>query len=233
MTGDQLKTYYERLKRYFKSDIQALIHADDHKENVGCGPYLLVTCSAIDFLGNLHHAKRNLDENVSEGFKHYVTIFLTKVNRVYGLPDVPKLIYKIIRCGQVHEAIVKPGVYIGKRNNKDAHLKFLSISPERSKEIVPKWIYFDVRIFAEDFLDSLKYFEESFNSKGELERMAKKLQEHLDDIKEKFQNINPGIDVLNVNPSNFSELYNTTSATPYIEGGTYLKDNFADIISGD
>lgn len=233
MTGDQLKTYYERLKKYFKSDIQALIHADDHKENVGCGPYLLVTCSAVDFLGNLHHDKSEIKNQSSEGFKHYILKFLSKINPVYGLPDVPELIYNIIRCGQVHEAIVKPGVYIGKRNKKDEHLKYLSISLEKSKMIAPKWIYFDVRIFAEDFLNSLPYFEESFNSKTELERMAKKLQTHLEKIKKRLQKINPKIDILKIDPSNFAELYNTTSSTPYIEGGAYLKEEYLDIIAGE
>ena len=233
MTGDQLKMYYERLKNYFKSDIQALIHADDHKEDVGCGPYLLVTCSAIDFLGNLHYDKQVLDKNIGDGFKHYVSNFLMKVNTIYGLTGVSDLIYKIIRCGQVHEAIVKPGIYIGKRNKRDEHLKYLSISPHRSIINVPKWVYFDVRIFAEDFLESLQYFEKEFAVQNKLIEMAERLDRHLTKTTEELQKINPQIETIEINIFNFDRLYNTTSATPYDEGGPFLKENYIDIVSGD
>lgn len=125
---DFLESYYKQLRHYLVSDITSLKKSDDSGNDTGCGPYLLTTSSGIDFLGNLSCAGKKLKDNPSKGFKHYVTEFLGKVNPKYKAEKAPEFIYKIIRCGQVHEAIVKHQVIIGKkREHKKYHLRILSI----------------------------------------------------------------------------------------------------------
>ena len=77
----------------------------------------------IDFLGSLaipkeelpEHAKQSkgLERKSTTGSKWYIRTYLGVVRSVYSSASVDDLIYKTLRCGQVHEGIVKRGVLIG------------------------------------------------------------------------------------------------------------------------
>jgi hypothetical protein len=182
MEEEELKRHYEHIKHYLRSDIEGLIEADESGKNMGCGLYLLVACSGIDFFGNLYHPGKEL-RNVrhGKGFKLYVEKFMGQVNPIYRRNRVSEFLYERVRCGQIHEAIAKPPVRIGKGGSKIEHLTY-----ENSSK---KSIYFDVKIFAEDLLKSLEFFEKVFEKPEELRDMSDRLQRHID----KLTAINPDL----------------------------------------
>lgn len=220
-----LKLYYDQIKHYLKSDIRGLMESDDSGGDVGCGPYLLSACSGIDFLGTLSlpysGSGSGLKGKSRKGFKNYITKFLSKVDRIYAYNKVDDFIYTIIRSGQVHEGIVKQGVLIGKKLGREYHLKILAFREEDSRNEgdprveIKKFRYFDTRVFAEDFLKSLDYFEELFRDASKIEEMAQGLSDNYQEMLNDLQGNLPDLEEKDVNEYKLSDLYELSSSTPY------------------
>ena len=219
----EVRSYYEKITGYLKKDLSALMLSDDKGYDVGCGPYILTTCSGIDNLGEIF-APRTFRRNAA-WFKFFIREYLGKVQQVYQNNKVDTFIYKVIRCGQIHEAIVKPGVLIGKQH-KEYHLKILKIAKEWGSLTPIKLVFFNVRSFAEDFLASLKYCEEKLKDDGVIVKSYDFLvsRDHKNEkIQRKFQ---PKLEEVEINYDNFSTLYQSSSSSPRVQGGTYLKEEF-------
>jgi len=225
-----------QIKHYLKSDINSLQKSDDNGYDVGCGPYLLTTCSGIDFLGSLScpSSKHGLEGKSHDGYKYYVPKILGMVDLKYKADNVATWIYKFVRCGQVHEAMVKFKVIIGKKWGREYHLKLLSI-PEKTDEIKnrKKVIYFNPRIFAEDFVDSLAHFEKLFEVDENIERMYCNLIKAKKKTEEDLNKIWNTLDVnqVDVNDKICDNIYEyITSASPYTKPLGKLRDDWLDLI---
>lgn len=221
---DFLESYYKKVRHYLVSDITSLKKSDDSGNDTGCGPYLLATSSGIDFLGNLSCPGKKLKDNPSRGFKHYVIEFLGKINPKYKAEKVADFIYKIIRCGQVHEAIVKHQVIIGKKpEHKKYHLRILSIRNPTDQTGKPvEIIYFNPRIFADDFLNSLRHFGESFDNAAKIKEMADRLEDNLNLTSDEVRKTWPDLEREYLDEKSIRDLYEWGSASPHQPEGSLI-----------
>lgn len=226
-----LQSYYKDIRDYLESDIKALQECDASGKDTGCGPYLLTTCSGIDFLGtlSLRDAEGGLKGKSKKGFRHFLITFLGRVNPLYEVDDVADFIYQFARNGQVHEAIVKPRIMIGK--NEAHHLKILSIvqnsdKPEDRQEIM----YINTRKFADEFLQSLDYFEKLFDDHTNVEKMADRLLIHLEEthkeIVTKWESLKAKLSVIEIDDTTNLELYERGSMAPNYEPPATLSSSY-------
>lgn len=228
-----LERYYKDIRHYLEGDINALKECDNTGNDTGCGPYLLTTCSGIDFLGSLSlpDAGGGLKRKSGRGFKHYVTTFLRQVNPLYKDTEVADFIYQFARNGQVHEAIVKPRIMIGK--NETYHLKILSIvkntdKPEDRQELM----YINTRKLADEFLQSLDYFERLFDDDTKVERMTDRLSNHLEKTKKevatKWESLKAKLSVIEIDDRTNFHLYERGSMAPDYEPPAELSHDYWD-----
>lgn len=210
--------YFNKITSYLKSDINALKSSDDKGIDVGCGPYLLTTCSGIANLGELFFPDATKDET---RFTNYVKKYLGQVDSVYRKNNVDRFIYKHIRCGQVHEAIVKSRVLIGKKFD---HLITLLIDDCEGGFI--KIIYFNPKSFADDFIKSLVFSEEDLRNEDIINKFTISLEQRYNSHEEALNKYWPELSEMKIDYNNFSSLYESSSAAPNFPGGIYLKENF-------
>lgn len=217
-----MRAYFRKITDYLSGDIKALQKADDTGNDVGCGPYLLTTCSGIDNLGELFFPE--LKAQSGAPFMAYVRNYLGGIDPIYKKNNVDKFIYVHIRCGQVHEAIVKSQVLIGKKKGRECHLKRLLIDTGagNNKEVV----FFNPRLFADDFLASLRICESDLDKQEVIDKASNFLRQRYDSHERSLTGYKPDLEEVRIDSNNFSELYQSSSTSPYFPGGTYLKDDF-------
>lgn len=237
-TKEEFLRYYWQIKHYLESDINAMKRCDEKGSETGCGPYLLTTCSGIDILGTLSDPNapsgKALKHYSGRAFKYYVKKFLGTVNPIYKSPELADFIYEFIRNGQVHEAVVKPRVVIYK--NEKYHLKILSIArslsdPTNRKEVV----YFNPKMFADEFLNSLKHFQELFKDDTKIKKMATRLSELRNLALTSLKDLWPDLEEIKINHITYDELYKLGSLAPNGKGGARsesaeLREDFWEIL---
>lgn len=216
---------YQMITDYLKGDINALKRSDDLGNDVGCGPYLLTASSGIADLGEIFFPDANKD---GTRFTSYIKKYLVQVDPVYNRNNADIFIYKHIRCGQVHEAIVKSQVIIGKGKGRDYHLKRLLIDTVSGNSI--KAIFFNPRLFADDFLESLKYCERDLEDAILIEKISNFLTERYKSHVESLRNYEPDLEEIIINSDNRDDLYNHTSSARGSPGGVFLKEDFWKLI---
>ena len=151
MTNEELRKYVLEILSYLRSDFSGYEEAREKGVKSGAGPYLLTASSGIDFLGSLavpedkltEYAKKGkgLERKSAAGSKWYIRTYLTKVKSTYLANGVDDLIYKSLRCGQVHEGIVKKGVLIGTRMGEPLHLKILTLKESDAEDSPLKCVF--------------------------------------------------------------------------------------------
>lgn len=208
--------YFNKITSYLKSDINVFNSSD-----IGCGPYLLTTCSGIANLGEIFFPDATKDET---RFTNYVEKYLSQVEPIYKRNNVDKFIYKHIRCGQVHEGIVKPGVLIGKKLDRVYHLVTLLI--DDCKGNVVKIIYFNPKLFADDFIKSLKFCEDDLKNEGAIKKLSTILKQRYDSHEKDLDKYRPELNEMEIDYGSFSSLYESSSSAPRFPGGIYLKGDF-------
>jgi len=218
---EEIVQYFNKITSYLKSDISALNFCDDKGKDVGCGPFLLTTCSGIANLGEILFPDVTRDE---PRFTNYIKKYLGQVEAIYKRNNVDKFIYKHIRCGQVHEGIVKSGVLIGKKLDRTYHLVSLLI--DGCKGNVKKIIYFNPKLFADDFIKSLKFCEKDLKNTDALQNVSIFLKQRYDLHENDLDKYRPELDEKKMDYNNFGSLYESASSTPYFPGGMYLKEDF-------
>ncbi len=225
-----VEEYYRKIKRYLESDIKALIDCDQSGRAIGCGAYLLIACSAIDFLGALAYAGESEEKYSGRRSQGYIKKYIGEVDTVYKDERVAEYIYKVIRCGQVHEAIAKCSSIIGTSHERDFHLKIIALPQESNSKKIVKGIYFNPQIFAIDLLASLDLFEKELKDDPKIEKMYNFLKLQRDEALEYLRNNKPTLQEKDVDETTFGELYNFSSATPHFAGGARLKEEYLEFL---
>jgi len=229
MTDEQLLDYVKHVLNYIKSDIDSY-NSQGAINRIGAGPYILTTCSGIDLFGALAVPETELSEKAKEtndlkrksaaGSKWYIKKYMGKVKNDYKNPDISKSLYHDLRCGQVHEGIVKAGLLIG-LNHEKYHLQLLSIRESSRSNDVIKVFFIDTCVFANDFLESTEHFIHEIAHDDVLRSRAK------DRLRAHIRNANPvnlrSVPEVNIDVTEFGELYNTSSSSPYDPGGFWLR----------
>ena len=232
---DFLNLYVDKIIHYLTSDIKGYFKAEDNGIDIGCVPYLLSASSGIDFLGSLSIPFSQLGPNVQPGLNgkstkgspYFIKEFMGQVDTVYCANGIPEFIYKVVRCGQVHEAIVKVGVLTGKKYGRDYHLKQLSISQGsvysgQSKDFV----YLNASVFAEDFILSLPYFKSLMGDRSRATEMADRLLDYFNSLGSMVPGF-PSSSKIEIDDKICEELYERGSSSPFDSAGsTTLRNDF-------
>lgn len=236
MKAEELCEYVGQIFTYLKSDLSAYEKARDSGVRIGAGPYLLTASSGIDFFGSLavpneelsDYARkcRGLKGKSAPGSKWYIRTYLGVVDPTYSVIKVDDMIYKTLRCGQVHEGIVKEGVLIGTEMSDELHLKILKLKESDAEGPPLKVVYINTRILASNFIDSIEHFVKDMKSDGSfVNEMATRLSDHLSATEYVCQNI--GLPEQEVDPDIFDEIYDISSCSPQeMEGSYTLRNRF-------
>ena len=236
MEKDELHKYVQQIISYLKSDFLSYEEARKRDIKIGAGPYLLTASSGIDFLGSLAIPAQELSSNAqrlkglegksTSGAKWYIKTYLGPVRSIYASPSVDDLIYKTLRCGQVHEGIVKRGVLIGTEMSEDYHLSILEVKESGGEGTSIELIYVNTRILAMDFINSTGRFVKDMVEKDKsASKMASRLSDHLDAT----TNLSHGLTLPKheVDDDAFSAIYEFSSCSPDNPSGSYyLKPHF-------
>ena len=235
MTNDDLRKYIQQILSYLRSDIQAYEESRKAGATIGAGPYLLTASSGIDFLGSLAVPDVELNDyeiegtglkrKSTKGSKWYIKTYLTKVNSIYGNTSVPNFVYTALRCGQVHEGIVKRGVLIGTRHPA-YHLSILEISASDTGTTTKTGAYVNTRILAQDFISSTDSFvEDKINHDQPASKLASRLSEHLEATSDQSESVN--LPRLQLDGDSLADVYDFSSSSPYDSGPRYsLKSRY-------
>ena len=235
MNNEDLRKYTQQIISYLKSDFKAYEKARDVGVTIGAGPYLLTASAGIDFFGSLgvpvgelnDYEKQGtgLKRKSAKGSKWYIKNYLTKVNSKYGNIGVANFLYTALRCGQVHEGIVKRGVLIGTRH-QDYHLSILEIrvSDDETKTIARTYV--NTRILAQDFISSIDFFVgDKINQDQSASELSSRLSEHLKATSDMSESIE--LPRLKLDDDSLADVYDFSSSSPYETGPRYtLKSRY-------
>lgn len=230
MTNDDLRKYVQQILSYLKSDFDAYEEARKAGVTIGAGPYLLTASSGIDFLGSLavpdgelkdYEIKgTGLKRKSTKGSKWYIKTYLTEVNPKYGNAGVPNSVYTALRCGQVHEGIVKRGVLIGTRH-PDYHLSILEIRESDTDTTTITAAYVNTRILAQDFISSTDCFvEDTVNQDQSASKLASRLSEQLEATSDPSKSVD--LPRLQLDDDTLADVYDFSSSSPYDSGPRYI-----------
>lgn len=222
--------YLHQVLGYLRADLGGYFRAKAARIHVGCGPFLLTTCSGIDFLGSVSVPDSLLDPKVQKcktldgkskaGFCYYTKKFLGQVDGQYAADKMPEYLYKVLRCGQVHEAIVKRGVILGDKAGRKYHLKNLPLMPP------DKFFYFNSEQFAADFTESFALFTNAVNQDNSI---AKTIHDRLKDYESELGSLPPvpvSVTTVSLDDTTRALLYDSSSASPLNPGSSTLKKKF-------
>ena len=225
MTKVELLAHIDQVLAYLRSDVGSY-------SGTVAGPYLLTAFSGIDFFGSLGvpESKRNDSKKQGRGLLNksrkgslwYIKKWMGQIREQYAKPALATCLYDDVRCGQVHEGIVKPGLLIG-LNRKKLHLKCLFFDGGTRGASLPDAgvLFVDTAVFADDFLRSSQLFLDEIRHDDCLcKRALARLNEHLQQAVTDCSGFG---DVVNVGPDEFEELYETSSASPNDPGGYWLR----------
>lgn len=116
-----IKTY---LKNYFYrwliKDIKIILRIMEDEKIEFTLPIVLLVCSGIDFSGGLMCGFKS--DNVGSRSKLYIKEWMGRINNLYADEDISEVIYNLVRCGSVHQAMYKKGVEIISDSSIDIHL---------------------------------------------------------------------------------------------------------------
>ncbi|MFH1717616.1 MAG: hypothetical protein ABIF19_09720 [Planctomycetota bacterium] len=229
MTKGELLAHIEKVLAYLRSDVESYKVASE----IGAGPYLLTAFSGIDFFGSLGVPDSELNDRKKQGrgLLHksrtgslwYIREWMGQIREQYAKPALATCLYTDVRCGQVHEGIVKPGLLIGLRH-KELHLRRLCLDGGTRGASLPDVgvLFVDTAVFADDFLRSSQVFLDTISHDDCLcQRALARLDEHLQQAVTDISGLG---DAVNVGPAEFQELYETSSASPNDPGGYWLRD---------
>jgi len=235
MTNDDLRKYAQQIISYLKSDFNAYERAREAGVTIGAGPYLLTASSGIDFFGSLGVPDGELTDyeiqgtglkrKSTKGSKWYIKNYLTRVNSQYGNTGVANFVYTALRCGQVHEGIVKRGVLIGTRH-QDYHLSILEIRVSDADTTTTARAYVNTRILAQDFISSTDSFiEDKINQDQSASKLASRLSEHLRATPDQSESVD--LPRLQLDDDSLADVYDFSSSSPYDTGPRYsLKSRY-------
>lgn len=236
MTREELRKYVHQIIAYLKADFHSYEEAREKSVKIGAGPYLLTASSGIDFLGSLAIPKEELPEYAKQskglerksttGSKWYIRTYLGVVRSVYSSASVDDLIYKTLRCGQVHEGIVKRGVLIGTEMPNNYHLSILDVRESSDDDQTIRLICVNTRILAQDFISSTDHFVKDMVGQDPFaSEMASRLSDHLSAIPDPSQGL--ALAKHEVDDDAFSAIYEFSSGSPDNPSGSYsLKPAF-------
>jgi len=230
MKKDELRKYVHQIISYLKSDFGSYEEARKKGIKIGAGPYLLTASSGIDFLGSLAIPAKELSTNAQRlkglegkstaGSKWYIKTYLGPVRSVYTSPSVDDLIYKTLRCGQVHEGIVKRGVLIGTEMPDDYHLSILEVRESGGDDTSIELIYVNTRILARDFISSTEHFvKDMVDQDQSASNLASRLSDHLDATPNPSRGL--ALPKHQVDDDAFSAIYEFSSGSPDNPSGSY------------
>jgi hypothetical protein len=232
MNEIEMLAHIKQVFTYIRSDIDSYRAA----EKVGAGPYLLTAFSGIDFFGSLGVPESELTDREKEGrgllrksgtgSRWYIREWMGQIRGQYAEPALVNRLYTDVRCGQVHEGIVKPGLLIG-LNHRDFHLRPVALDGGSRGISLPSIsvLFVDTAVFADDFLGSAQVFLNSIRNDDCLsQRILARLGEHL---QQAISDISGLGDAVKVGPDEFGELYEASSASPNDLGGCWLRNNLA------
>ena len=228
----EMLEHIEQVLVYLRSDLDSYRNA----KRIGAGPYLLTAFSGIDFLGSLGvpESELNARERGGSGLllksragsQWYIREWMGKIRKQYANPTLATRLYTDVRCGQVHEGIVKPGVLIGLRH-KDFHLQPVVLDGGTRGESLPSIsvLFIDTEILADEFLSSTELFLIAIRDDIQLlKRVLMRLGDHLNHAVADISGLG---DAVQVGPAEFSEIYETSSASPNDPGGYWLRRKLA------
>ncbi len=236
----KLVAHIEQVFTYLRSDVNNYRAA----ERIGAGSYLFTAFSGIDFFGSLGVPESELNDREKEGrgllrksakgSRWYIREWMGQIRGQYAELALVNRLYTDVRCGLVHEGIVKPGLLIG-LDHGDFHLQHVVLDGGTRGTSLPSIgvLFVDTAIFADDFLASAQVFLNAIKNDDCLsQRALTRLSEHLEQA---VTDISWLGDAVQVGPAEFGELYETSSASPYDPGGCWLRSNLAmeDDATGD
>ena len=232
MIETEMLAHIEQVFAYLRSDVDSYRAA----ERIGAGPYLLTAFSGIDFFGSLGVPESELNDREKEGrgllrksgtgSRWYIREWMGQIRGEYAEPPLVNRLYTDVRCGQVHEGIVKPGLLIG-LDHGDFHLRPVVLDGGTRGTSLPSIgvLFVDTAVFADDFLGSAQVFLNALMNDDCLsQRALTRLSEHLEQAVTDISGLG---DAVQVGPAEFGELYETSSASPYDPGGCWLRSNLA------
>jgi hypothetical protein len=221
------RKYLDQIIFYLCSDIKSYLESEEKNVSVGCGPFLLTAASGVDFLGSTcvpatelsGKVKSGLEDKSKAGFIYYLDTFMREVNDSYSATGMGEYLYKVVRCGQVHEAMVKHGVMMGKKGGRDYHLKMLAISRGTSSSSPPvRCFYFNAKEFARDFVNSIRFFNERFDRDDDMTiTVISRLQEYETDLGS-LPNW-PEVREVTIDDRTCADLYERSSSSPFNPSG--------------
>jgi hypothetical protein len=230
MNETEMLADIEQVFAYIRSDIDSYRAA----ERIGAGPYLLTAFSGIDYFGSLGVPDSELNDREKEGrgllrksgtgSRWYIREWMGQIRGRYAEPALVNCLYTDVRCGQVHEGIVKPGLLIG-LDHRDFHLQSVVLDGGTRGILLPSIgvLFVDTAVFADDFLDSGQVFLNAIRNDDCLsQRVLTRLGEHLEQA---VTDISALGDAVKVGPNEFGELYEASSASPNDPGGCWLRNN--------
>lgn len=229
MTNDDLRKYVQQILSYLKSDFDAYEDARSTGAAIGAGSYLLTASSGIDFLGSLavpdeelkdyERQGKGLKMKNTAGSKWYIKNYLTEVNSKYGNADVPNFVYTALRCGQVHEGIVKRGVLIGTKH-PEYHLSILEIRKSDIDTTTLTAAYVNTRNLAQEFITSTVHFVENMlNQDQSASKLADRLSKHLEATPDFSKSVD--LPKHQLDEDTFADIYDFSSSSPHDSGQRY------------
>jgi len=152
---------FEKIQKYLEKYFDQMIVEDlrlikKEKHNFRFSyPYILLSCTGIDFLGGLEHGFNN---NSSVRFQWFVREWMGKINPLYKEESLAYLIYDTWRSGISHQAGLKKGFESSSHMySKDKHLHYI-VDNNR--------IYIHALQFADDFIEAQQLYIENINDKA-------------------------------------------------------------------
>jgi hypothetical protein len=235
MTNEDLRKYVRQVLSYLKSDFSMYEESRKKGISIGAGSYLLTASSGIDFLGSLavpeeklkayEKGAKGLERKSATGSKWYIETYLQKINSRYGRKGVPNFVYIALRCGQVHEGIVKRGVLIGTKL-EDYHLSVLEIRESDTSIATRSASYVNTRILAQDFITSTDWFmKELLDEDQSASKMAHRLEEHLKHTPDAAKSVD--LPRHQMDGDAFYDIYEYSSSSPHESQPRYsLKSHY-------
>ena len=186
-------------------------------------PYLLLTCSGIDFFGGLEKGFERY--NSGERFRWFVKYQMGRINTLYQEESLAQLIYNSWRSGTVHQATLKKGFETSSyKFFRKQHLHYM-IDKNNDNKIIIHSIQ-----FADDFIKAQEKYrsdiQESFSDENYIKQLYNNLSSMINESGDKYnQNLKSFINVLKNKNFIFcsSGLDNSTNLKPSTSPSVSIK----------
>jgi len=157
MDIEEKKKYIKNyLKNYFYKwlikDIKIILKIMKEEELGFTLPIVLLVCSGIDFSGGLIYGFQSA---VGLRSKNFIKEWMGRINHLYSDDEISEVIYNLVRCGSVHQAMYKKGVEILSDSSTNNHLcltksdNILVNTFQFANDFIKAW-----RIFRKDYINN-------------------------------------------------------------------------------